>query len=383
MPIKCFVSNKVSKRREISRQLFEIGLSYEDISKILNISKGQSRYDARHIFPEGIDFLGKNSKKRQHESYCKALKIIAEKIYFRSENNQDYLLPQVEKYLRKYTEFDNLILIVSGIIEAVKNLYCPEEKPEYKQYRDLMDSIYGGKRYFDFTSEYFLCEYILETENLPNRNEIVSEISRRIISIFRNDFLQPFNEDSIELIKYFLDKNLNERERKIIEKRFGLDCNKMTLEDIGKEFGVTKQRIRQIETNILRKLKLKSRILGFLYKSADELFSKYTKQILIDIGEQIESKKIEIKIGDILSMSIEEADFSTRTYRCLNRAGILKISDLVQKKENELMWIRNFGVGCLKEIKKFLDNYNLCLGMIKNEDDSLSYPENYQSHLNF
>ena len=49
---------------------------------------------------------------------------------------------------------------------------------------------------------------------------------------------------------------LNERERKVLEMRFGLyDGNSRTLEEVGQEFGVTRERIRQIEAKALRKLR--------------------------------------------------------------------------------------------------------------------------------
>ena len=49
---------------------------------------------------------------------------------------------------------------------------------------------------------------------------------------------------------------LNKRERDIIIKRFGLDGETpMTLEDIGKVYGITRERIRQIENRAMRKLK--------------------------------------------------------------------------------------------------------------------------------
>lgn len=53
---------------------------------------------------------------------------------------------------------------------------------------------------------------------------------------------------------------LNERERKVLELRFGLvDGTPRTLEEVGKEFNVTRERIRQIEAKALRKLKHPSR----------------------------------------------------------------------------------------------------------------------------
>ena len=51
-------------------------------------------------------------------------------------------------------------------------------------------------------------------------------------------------------------EQLNERERRVLEMRFGLeDGVSRTLEDVGKEFGVTRERIRQIEAKALRKLR--------------------------------------------------------------------------------------------------------------------------------
>jgi RNA polymerase primary sigma factor len=54
--------------------------------------------------------------------------------------------------------------------------------------------------------------------------------------------------------------SLNERERRVIELRFGLvDGRARTLEEVGREFGVTRERIRQIETTTLGKLRHPSR----------------------------------------------------------------------------------------------------------------------------
>jgi RNA polymerase primary sigma factor len=55
-------------------------------------------------------------------------------------------------------------------------------------------------------------------------------------------------------------KNLTERERKVLVLRFGLeDGHQRTLEEVGQEFGVTRERIRQIEAKALRKLRHPSR----------------------------------------------------------------------------------------------------------------------------
>lgn len=75
--------------------------------------------------------------------------------------------------------------------------------------------------------------------------------------------LSPFDLASHALLKGHLDgvlDTLNDRERRVLELRFGLrDGRSRTLEEVGKEFGVTRERIRQIEAKALRKLRHPSR----------------------------------------------------------------------------------------------------------------------------
>ncbi len=54
--------------------------------------------------------------------------------------------------------------------------------------------------------------------------------------------------------------SLTGRERRVLQLRFGLDDGRQrTLEEVGREFGVTRERIRQIEAKALRKLRHPSR----------------------------------------------------------------------------------------------------------------------------
>ena len=71
--------------------------------------------------------------------------------------------------------------------------------------------------------------------------------------------LGPVDAASRQLLKEQIHNALvvlNEREREVLEMRFGLlDGEDHTLEEVGKHFGVTRERIRQIEAKALRKLR--------------------------------------------------------------------------------------------------------------------------------
>lgn len=74
------------------------------------------------------------------------------------------------------------------------------------------------------------------------------------------NLLSPANDTWLTLLGEYLEEALNTtlspREKKVLQLRFGLiDGNQKTLEDIGMIFNVTRERVRQIEANALRKMK--------------------------------------------------------------------------------------------------------------------------------
>lgn len=75
--------------------------------------------------------------------------------------------------------------------------------------------------------------------------------------------VSPYEATSAQMLRENIEEvlsALSDREAKVLRMRFGLAGNKMmTLEEVGKKFGVTRERIRQIEAKALRKLKHPSR----------------------------------------------------------------------------------------------------------------------------
>jgi RNA polymerase primary sigma factor len=78
-----------------------------------------------------------------------------------------------------------------------------------------------------------------------------------------SDAIVPVDAASFILLQEQLESvlhTLSEREKKVIQLRFGLlDGHPRTLEEVGREFGVTRERIRQIESKTLSKLRHPSR----------------------------------------------------------------------------------------------------------------------------
>ena len=93
------------------------------------------------------------------------------------------------------------------------------------------------------------------------KEETEEELLEQIIAAFTGEdvvFKAMDEETKTKAIQEALD-NLHPRLRKILVLRFGFDCEEHTLEQLAGIFCVTKERIRQLETKALRKLRHHSR----------------------------------------------------------------------------------------------------------------------------
>ena len=126
----------------------------------------------------------------------------------------------------------------------------------------------------DFGREPTVEEVAARAEMHPVRVRDILKVSQETVSLD-----QPMGEDDFSLSDLIEDEaaiapseaaaramlneavnqalsELSERERRVVRLRFGLDDGEMrTLEEVGREFGVTRERIRQIESKTLAKLR--------------------------------------------------------------------------------------------------------------------------------
>jgi DNA-directed RNA polymerase subunit alpha len=69
----------------------------------------------------------------------------------------------------------------------------------------------------------------------------------------------------------------------------------------------------------------------------------------------------EEEASGVLAQPIEDMDLTVRSYNCLKREGVATVGDLVQKAEEDLLEIRNFGQKSIDEVKAKLEDLGLSL----------------------
>ncbi len=80
-------------------------------------------------------------------------------------------------------------------------------------------------------------------------------------------------------------------------------------------------------------------------------------------GADMSGAPIDAKLREILSQPIEMIELSSRASNCLKVARIKTIGELVSKRDEELLAVKNFGKKSLDEIKDRLKDMGLSLGM--------------------
>lgn len=190
-------------------------------------------------------------------------------------------------------------------------------------------------------------------------------LNNLITNNFVNEEVNKLKED---LVFEPLDTSfLTPREEVILEQRE----KGLTQEQVAKNFGVTRERIRQIETKAHRKIiaRLRTRLAKINAEiivdlSDEERLPQMEKDLIVQLRnkipllkklltyiESLEQLVPEHVINDsYLDQKIEVLDLSPRSYNALRRANISTLRELSQHSVYELMKIRNLGRHSLKEI---------------------------------
>lgn len=185
------------------------------------------------------------------------------------------------------------------------------------------------------------------------------EYPENLIKALNFDFVECEEHFEERLQKLIDEGTLTPREETVL---FAIFKENKTLEETGKEFGVTRERIRQVQIKALKKLKRRKNYFEVGdYASKEQLakqdYEKYLEEkhkewdyesakayvIAYETGLTEEKRKA-------LEIPIEELDLSVRSYNCLRRANILTIKQLLTMTQEDLLKVRNMGKKSAKEI---------------------------------
>ena len=90
----------------------------------------------------------------------------------------------------------------------------------------------------------------------------------------------------------------------------------------------------------------------------------FTDQLSLFIDFSTEEKPVPTAPASEWDVPVETLNLSVRSFNCLKRAGISKVSELLDMTEDEIFKMRNFGKKSLDEIKQVLDERGLSLRQV-------------------
>lgn len=161
----------------------------------------------------------------------------------------------------------------------------------------------------------------------------------------------------------------SEREALYIRKKFK---DEMTLEEVGKEYGVTKERVRQICKYGLMKVKSKletakkNEEFEQTKRLVDDLIAKRAELVEEFKHTGVYTKGMERAFGSIMipepcpnPTNILDLDLSLRSYNCLRRSGIETVEQLACMSRDDILGIKNMGKKCCREVVDKLREFGI------------------------
>lgn len=186
--------------------------------------------------------------------------------------------------------------------------------------------------------------HVMASHYLYKLDEVVSEYSKYVgyLCLLRHVFRCMYLGGSAPW-EYSIEKTLDtlkSKEREVLSLRFGLrDGKSLSLEDTSKLFGVSRERVRQIEAKALRKLQAPTRrrmLLGNTWQSA----LKEVKAMGAELLAKHNLKRVQRKKTSIREDTIQ---LPTRTINALKIGGYRSIEDLRKATDKELLKCKNIG----------------------------------------
>ena len=168
---------------------------------------------------------------------------------------------------------------------------------------------------------------------------------------------------------------LSERERYVLEQRYGYRGDPVKQADLAAELNISRTRVGQIENNAIRKIRqpyprikmLQEYLPTVVSHEKDNFYSRFFIKLfrlkpehILHILQAGPSKEAPEQLPEEItpSSSIECLELSIRSFNGLIRAGVHTVQDLMNLSEEDLSKIPNLGKKSLAEICEKRSNLN-------------------------
>lgn len=183
------------------------------------------------------------------------------------------------------------------------------------------------------------------------------------------------NEDSVTTDSSIYPSYFTPRELRVLELYYKAG---MTLEETGKELGVTRERISQVCMKLIRKIVNKPVLMNYIFiginlskhiESVKDRKLRETSEathLVLELHKLNEQAAVIIqRYNEILpevkatssNVPLEELNLSIRTYNCLRRNEIHTLSDLLALEDTDILKMRNMGRKSSHEIREKVKQY--------------------------
>ena len=249
--------------------------------------------------------------------------------------------------------YDNLISLADFFAVSIDYLVGKTNDIDVKEYGEMYANL-REKAY----EKYLLAHKIHDKKDKHIHPEWPYNLLERMYRDMKYPFTTILSQDQKKGLEWAL-STLTDKQVKVLEGRFKYE---KTLDEIGKEMGVSGERIRSIEFKAIGTLRNLSRRTsiekGYEAARLEKELSNIEKlkiQIELELEEIEKLKKLkeEYNIGPDgrFSLSIEDIGLTRRAYNCLRRAGCNTIEQILEKfKDKSIYKIRNMGKVALKDV---------------------------------
>ena len=255
-------NDKTSVRRAVEELLFTLRVPLREIAMALDMDLHIVRNDyrvfgERGVFPEGME----HPSRPRCPAYSHVLHTYSQLLFLAShQDDVDEFTTEVLALelstLEKYLDVNSLRSIADGVGAVINALRDPDDPPEYRGYRRLLNAVFFREE--KMLGAKLLDSYLLAISHghtaAPDRELFASAMTEWALERYQGGFSLPLDGSVVPVVESVL-KNCPKRNAAILHKRFGIGVRQMTLDKIGGEYQLGRERIRQIVVKALRNMR--------------------------------------------------------------------------------------------------------------------------------